>query len=896
MPGETAWEIVPYSALPGVLPPSAGSGTSALHFGSAGGYDGAATGVQTIRRRVDNVGRDDVLSFEVWRQVREGVSSLDRLEVAVALVNHGNDQDTSYRRIVLKLGSSDSSFPRWQRYSLRPMDLLANDVAQDDYSHAIYVLFSFDKGSMTPSTIPLVGVVIDNVRLGRDAEEVIGEWAYDGNEPDADGNPLTHSITGPLLAETQLDAVEATDRKQGKLTAAIGYLDGQPVDVRRFVYRGLNGRLNGEEHDIDWTAAAGRDLASGWSRWVSRYVYAPHGGIERRVAPGIPGDTFERAVTNSYKREFLSVIETPGWGAVLELTSYGANGVATGLLFRNGTEETVTLDEIGRLQSMQVLRPVGSELISAWNSGTFAFDARGNITAIGAQTFGYDSADRLTEARILPQSQNPGQTVPEHLTYTHDEFGNVTSQARVSGFLPQAPAGLVFSRTYDAKNRPQGSGFSFDLNGNATRYPGKAGQNVSSIWTDLNQLAGFFEGSIDTVSAVPALRSIYGVDGLRVVTQALGRPGEEGWPRLTLRDPGGRPLAEFVQRPDRPQPSLDRDFIYGVGRLLAERQPSSAAPTATASAPLASNGNFNFGATSGPATYTADIVTASGWTNGVPGIQVDATGTFALPESAFPASEVSFLRLKQETPEVTGYSAPVAVRRIAGLTGSSPNQVRAVAVSRQGNNVVIRWALQQDNAKKFRVYFRRADGTATYLLTPTGLASSTRSYTLAAQALGAPCGGISITQWDPSLQMETDGTPGTNVPTSTPGSAGRDCDCPPCPGDGGGNPGDPPAPESWVETYHHRDHLGSLRVITDEAGQVVDLLDYYPYGQELVCEGGPSARRVAASTPDTSGTSRRGWTTCWRGTSRRSGRASSRPTRSTTYRSRCRGRPTSMRM
>ena len=295
-----------------------------------------------------------------------------------------------------------------------------------------------------------------------------------------------------------------------------------------------------------------------------------------------------------------------------------------------------------------------------------------------------------------------------------------------------------------------------------------------------------------------------------------------------------------------PQPSLDRDFIYGVGRLLAERQPSSAAPTATASAPLASNGNFNFGATSGPATYTADIVTASGWTNGVPGIQVDATGTFALPESAFPASEVSFLRLKQETPEVTGYSAPVAVRRIAGLTGSSPNQVRAVAVSRQGNNVVIRWALQQDNAKKFRVYFRRADGTATYLLTPTGLASSTRSYTLAAQALGAPCGGISITQWDPSLQMETDGTPGTNVPTSTPGSAGRDCDCPPCPGDGGGNPGDPPAPESWVETYHHRDHLGSLRVITDEAGQVVDLLDYYPYGQELVCEGrsvGTASRR-----------------------------------------------------
>jgi len=53
---------------------------------------------------------------------------------------------------------------------------------------------------------------------------------------------------------------------------------------------------------------------------------------------------------------------------------------------------------------MEILRPVGSGLISVWNSGDFAFDARGNITAIGAQTFGCKTIVRLCQIRILLRS------------------------------------------------------------------------------------------------------------------------------------------------------------------------------------------------------------------------------------------------------------------------------------------------------------------------------------------------------------------------------------------------------------------------------------------------------------------------------------------------------------
>jgi len=35
------------------------------------------------------------------------------------------------------------------------------------------------------------------------------------------------------------------------------------------------------------------------------------------------------------------------------------------------------------------------------------------------------------------------------------------------------------------------------------------------------------------------------------------------------------------------------------------------------------------------------------------------------------------------------------------------------------------------------------------------------------------------------------------------------------------------------EWYHHRDHLGSLRIVTDESGRKAEAHDWYPYGQEM---------------------------------------------------------------
>src|SRR5438270_3508424 len=53
-----------------------------------------------------------------------------------------------------------------------------------------------------------------------------------------------------------------------------------------------------------------------------------------------------------------------------------------------------------------------------WNSGTYQYDAAGNITGIGSDSFQYDAVNRLTSSTVQGVTQTYTQT------YTYDAFGN----------------------------------------------------------------------------------------------------------------------------------------------------------------------------------------------------------------------------------------------------------------------------------------------------------------------------------------------------------------------------------------------------------------------------------------------------------------------------------------
>ncbi len=236
----------------------------------------------------------------------------------------------------------------------------------------------------------------------------------------------------------------------------------------------------------------------------------------------------------------------------------------------------------------------------------------------------------------------------------------------------------------------------------------------------------------------------------------------------------------------------------------------------------------------GAGAYTVDVAASSGCRNRIPGVTLDAQGRFTLPESALSPLESNAVRIRKDGQVGSGYSAPVSLAYDPTVTATSPNPVRALSIHWASNNLVVRWSLAQDTGKAQRLFFRSSDGLTTVLLTPTALPSSVLSYTLASQALSAPCGALYLET------LEAAASPMAGLPSAAAGEQGIGMN--PCPG---GAP-DPPSGPAFVNWYHHRDHLGTLRNVTDEAGYVVVGYDDYPYG----------ARMPQSATPSVGGSTR----------------------------------------
>ena len=104
--------------------------------------------------------------------------------------------------------------------------------------------------------------------------------------------------------------------------------------------------------------------------------------------------------------------------------------------------------------------------------------------------------------------------------------------------------------------------------------------------------------------------------------------------------------------------------------------------------------------------------------------------------------------------------------------------------------------------------------------------------TLDSQALASPCGGFGTRQENPDGSL-TDDSIYAEIGGWDPGLGE-------CPGP------DDPSPYGFADRFHTRDHLGSLRAASDEAGWSAagDRRDHYPFGLEIDPAGSdPAASR-----------------------------------------------------
>ena len=222
-----------------------------------------------------------------------------------------------------------------------------------------------------------------------------------------------------------------------------------------------------------------------------------------------------------------------------------------------------------------------------------------------------------------------------------------------------------------------------------------------------------------------------------------------------------------------------------------------------------------------------DIRTDFGYQTQVTGIVPDGSGNFSIPESNYAVDDPNHVRIRREA-EGEPYSAAVTVTIDSTVNASSENQVRALSVSRAGTTIYIRWDRLTANGKPTQLFFDRLGSTPRMPISG-GIAPGVIGYQLNAQSLSDVCGTVSAWQPDSSTGQLVGSAeaPLESADTIQNLNTSYDDRCDESP--------DPVPDPGYVfaDTYHHRDHLGTLRVVTDAAGVQAAAHDFYPFGTEM---------------------------------------------------------------
>ena len=321
--------------------------------------------------------------------------------------------------------------------------------------------------------------------------------------------------------------------------------------------------------------------------------------------------------------------------------------------------------------------------------------------------------------------------------------------------------------------------------------------------------------------SAPGETYAYDADGYRFLRLSLDNAGKA---LLSVRDGEGRTLSEFVDEPSGGL-KLARDFVYGVGQLLVERQVTSAPPQLLLGSPLVSGGSYHLTVTDGSAapSYELDIRTASGFQNRLTGLQRDAAQQVHVPESALSPGETKVLRLGRGRAGDGLLGAGLAAVR-SQRDALLPDQIRALGVAqrdRPGAALGAADGKQQEHQGELPAGRHRSDLRAD--------AASAGVVHQVVHALVASAGlAVRRLPAEPGAADQRDrpdpAAPHPEQPSGTQGTEIHPCDDPP--------PDPAPGPR-FTNAYHHRDHLGTLRNVTGDGGYLAAAYDWYPYGTRM---------------------------------------------------------------
>ncbi len=530
--GPSAWKQEQYSGCL-LAPPGEQVGGGGLYIGDSCSYGSVPVDPQVVRTALSGVTRDDILTLKLWRQVRGGTGSKDSFKIIVTQQSNGDHIDQG--KYLLELDQSQASFAKWRRMdAMRPGDLFSEGEWSEGTTTDLYLYIVFEKGDTQQSGLG-VGLIVDDVFVGRRAVETIAEYSYDED--------LCAVATPPELC-----ADSGVNRVNGQLTTRRSYQSGRLLSEEKLYYKGRNGTLSHIEQGVDW-AGVGELVV-----FEQKYEYSPTGQLATHAAPFQRGTNSSREYHPSYKKGVFDGIREGSSHHFIEADAaspsitYSPSGRPLSVHYANGTKYLAGLDMMSRLDWANVTGPNGAGSTQVlWDSGLFEYDGSGNIRGIDSQQYEYDAVGQLTEAHILPQAGDPDETSLFKLSYDFDPLGNMTTRGWELEDDPSAepPAGMDVSNSYAAtlaqnKNQIAGGYFAYDPNGNTTRTVG-AGGALSATWDPQNRLTSMYLGQPDSEVVLVEFGSSmrywenssapsFGIEWKDVGFRDGGGPGGFNWP------------------------------------------------------------------------------------------------------------------------------------------------------------------------------------------------------------------------------------------------------------------------------------------------------------------------------------------------------------------------------
>jgi len=733
--------------------------------------------------KIQNVPPGATLAFRYFGEVRDDVgTSANRDALRVLVSEYPADWATAEE--VFRLDSSQISWSRWKWSPSIPLDKYAGKD--------ILLRFEFDSVDDTNNT-PARGFALGNVLVRKPSRLVLEEIEYDN----------AHGVTG--------------NKPNGKVTQVKVHDESVQATafIKTLLYVQPEGFLSSEEMDLDWD----RDGRS--HRFLSHYEYDSMGQLAKQTMPYLEweGEDYIREYDYAYRHGALVGATSLYRGITQEFVQdsptapgivYNLAGGVNLVRYGNGLQAHIETNSAYLPERIYVDDGQGGTRL--FDTGGYSYDGARNIKTIGSDIFRYDHAGRLTRAKVV----SPGFGSGVILDYTYDIYGNmVEREANLSG----TPEGLDFAaRTHD-NNRITDADFAYDENGNLTEEPVHDG------------VGGF------TYSFSPEnqLRHVRGLTGGEIFQESQYDSGGNRWVRtvssdggralITLRDASGQVAAEYEEYSATSGLQPSKNYIRGNGKLLAVTSACGPAPA------LSIIGVSSTEITLQKLDYTQPTGDYSIWVESGSGgddfdtLPKDDPDIFTIPLTVFTQGENYWIRIEAQTEcGSTGYGNAVSF-----ISKSTASCVKRIAL---GNSDVDRYTAtlelrgdgECDAEFHFKAFYYPEGGGDPILMAEDLLSPSLE---LPNTPLGAGHGHYAFVHYDPG-----DGT----GPSPEPMVLNDDRNS-------SGDWGERAGTRAWKKTeYVHSDHLGSTRLITDEAGAVVSEYKYYPFGHYADTSSGSDVR------------------------------------------------------